>query len=87
MGKLQTLKTIEEDPATVKAACFYVGWKLISADSWAYVSVFTGEHDVVSLEALIKAVAAKKSRLTIAKEEANMSFNVAKKVYGKKKTA
>jgi hypothetical protein len=63
MPKLQNIKTLEEDPATVKAACFYVGWKLISADSWAYVSVFTGKMDIVSLDKLIKAVAAKKLRL------------------------
>jgi hypothetical protein len=63
MGKLQNIKTLEEDPATVKAACFYVGWKLLSADSWAYVDVFTGKMDIVSLDKLIKAVAAKKLRL------------------------
>ena len=60
MPKLQTLKSIQEDPATVKAACFYVGWHLLSADSWAYVDVFTGKRDTVSIDALIKAVTAKK---------------------------
>ena len=60
MAKLQNLNSIQEDPATVKAACFYVGWHLLSADSWAYVDVFTGERDVVDLDALIKAVVAKK---------------------------
>ena len=60
MPKLQTLKSIQEDPATVKAACFYVGWHLLSANSWAYANIWTGERDTVSLDALIKAVAAKK---------------------------
>ncbi len=60
MAKLQTLKSIQEDPATVKAAMFYVGWHLLSADSWAYRDIFTGKRDVVDLDALIKAVAAKK---------------------------
>ena len=60
MAKLQTLKSIQEDPATVKAACFYVGWHLLSADSWAYRDIFTGKRDVVDLNALIEAVAAKK---------------------------
>ena len=60
MPKLQTLKSIQEDPATVKAACFYVGWHLLSADSWAYVDVFTGKRDTVSIDALIKAVVTKK---------------------------
>ena len=60
MPKLQTLKSIDEDPATVKAACFYVGWHLLSADSWAYRDIFSGKRGEVSLDALIKAVAAKK---------------------------
>lgn len=60
MAKLQTLKSIQEDPATVKAAMFYVGWHLLSADSWAYVNIWTCERDTVSLNALIKAVATKK---------------------------
>jgi hypothetical protein len=60
MAKLQSLKSIDEDPATVKAACFYVGWHLLSADSWAYHGIFTGKRGVVDLDKLIKAVAAKK---------------------------
>ena len=60
MLKLQTLKTLDEDPATVKADCFYVGWQLLSPHSWAYVGIFTGERGEVSLDKLIKAVEAKK---------------------------
>ena len=60
MPKLQTLKTLDEDPATVKAACFDVGWQLLSPDNWAYRSVWTGERGEVSLDKLIEAVAAKK---------------------------
>jgi hypothetical protein len=63
MPKLQTLKSLDEDPATVKAACHYVGWQLLSQHSWAYASVWTGEHDVVSLDKLIEAVEAKKLML------------------------
>jgi len=87
MAKLQTLKSIQEDPATVKAACFYVGWHLLSADSWTYRDIFTGKRDVVDLNALIKAVAAKKLILTSSSKELNISLNVATKTYGKKKTA
>ena len=60
MAKLQNLNSIQEDPATVKAACFYVGWHLLSANSWAYANIWTGERDTVSLDALIKAVVTKK---------------------------
>ena len=69
MPKLQNLKFIEDDPATVRAACFYVGWHLLSADSWAYVDVFTGKRGVVDLNALIEAVAAKKLLLNPEKPE------------------
>jgi hypothetical protein len=67
MAKLQSLKTIDEDPATVKAACFYVGWHLLSADSWAYHDIFTGKRGEVDLSKLIEAVAAKKLLLNLAK--------------------
>ena len=63
MPKLQDLKSIQEDPTTVKSAMFFVGWYLLTPHSWAYVDVFTGERDVVTLDALIKAVEAKKMRL------------------------
>jgi hypothetical protein len=63
MLKLQTLKSLNDDRATVKDACFDVGWHLLSADSWAYVDIWTGKRGEVSLDALIKAVEAKKLRL------------------------
>jgi len=86
MGKLQNLKSLDEDRATVKAACFYVGWHLLSSNSWAYVNIWTRERGEVSLDALVKAVKAKKLMLTASSKEANMSLNVATKKYGKKKT-
>ena len=86
MPKLQNLKSLEEDPATVKAACFYVGWHLLTPHNWAYVDIWTRERGEVSLDALIKAVEAKKLMLTARSKEANMSLNVATKKYGKKKT-
>jgi len=70
MPKLQTLKSIEEDPATVKAACFYVGWHLLSTDSWAYYDIFTGKRDVVDLSKLIEAVAAKNCCLILISQKA-----------------
>lgn len=63
MGKLQALKTLEEDRDTIKAACHYVGWQLLSPHSWAYRNMWTNEHDEVSLDKLIKAVEAKKMML------------------------
>ena len=63
MPKLQTLKNLNEDPATVKAACFYVGWQLLTPHSWAYVDIFTRERGEVKLDKLIEAVEAKKSLL------------------------
>ena len=64
MPKLQTLKNLNEDPATVKAACFYVGWQLLTPHLWAYVDIFTRERGEVSLDQLIEAVEAKKLILT-----------------------
>ena len=64
MPKLQTLKTLDEDPATVKAACFYCGWQLLTLDNWTYRSVWTGERGEVSLDKLIEAVEAKKLLLS-----------------------
>jgi hypothetical protein len=63
MGKLQNLKSLDDDRDTVKAACFYVGWRLLTSHSWAYRDMFTGKHGEVSLDALIKAVEAKRLRL------------------------
>ena len=64
MPKLQTLKNLYEDPAAVKAACFYVGWQLLTPRTWAYVDIFTRERGEVSLAHLIEAVEAKKLMLT-----------------------
>jgi hypothetical protein len=60
MIDLTTLKSLDENRAAVKDACFEVGWHLLSPHNWTYINIFTGKRSEVTLESLIKAVEAKK---------------------------
>lgn len=69
MDKLADLKNLDDDRALVKAACFYVGWMLLSSTSWQYKAIFTQECGEVTLNALIAAVTAKNKTLTVSSKE------------------
>jgi hypothetical protein len=63
MEKLEALTTLIDNPDLIRRACFYVGWKLRSPNSWEYRDVFTGLEGIVTLEALIQATKEKREAI------------------------
>jgi len=61
--QLETLTHPDDNPELVRKACFEVGWKLRSPNSWEYINIWTQESDVVTIPELIKAIQAKRELL------------------------
>jgi hypothetical protein len=58
--QLESLTHPDDNPELVRKACFEVGWKLRSPNSWEYINIWTQESDVVTIPELIKAIQAKR---------------------------
>lgn len=61
--QLKYLTHPDDDPELVREACFEVGWKLRSPDSWEYFDLIKWERGTVTIPELIKAIEAKRDRL------------------------
>ena len=62
--ELEALTHPSDNPELVRDTCFEVGWLLLSPNSWEYINIWTGKRGTVAITELVKAVQAKRDRLS-----------------------
>lgn len=62
--QLESLTHPDDNPKLVRDTCSEVGWLLLSPDSWEYINIWTGKRGTVAITELVKAVQAKRDRLS-----------------------